>query len=168
VDADGAVEARSDLTTNDPDLPIIRLAVAADVKPVPPYVRRIDNANVANGEPNGAFKVWPTGHPRITLTKGERLSFSLRIWPVEEGTLQGAGANTAPGAAVGSHPPALPAGALTTSIRRDPSGRVYWLDVTVGPLERSGTFSSALVIPPGQSALAGLTSLELVVAVTDR
>src|SRR5215469_9975480 len=80
VDVDGAVESRSDLITNDPEMPVIRFAVAANVKPVPPYVRRIDNANVANGEPNGPFNLWPTGHPRITLDKGERLSFSLRIW----------------------------------------------------------------------------------------
>jgi len=169
ADADGAVESHSDLVTNDPDLPLIKFTVTADVKPVPPYVRRIDNANVANGEPNGAFKLWPTGHPRITLNKGERFSFSLRIWPPGVAGNQQTGATTTapdgPAAPGGSRLPALPAGALTTVLRQEKPGGAYWLDVTVGPLDRPGTFSSPLVIPRGHDDLAALTSLEVVVVV---
>jgi hypothetical protein len=170
------VEVRSDLITNDPDLPLIKLAVAADIKPVPAFVRRIENADLINGERVGTFKVWPTAHPRITLEKGESLAFSLRIWEDAANTNQIAldrekrggssyQAASVPGEAHVGNLPVLPRAALTTTVRREGTSHTYWLEVKVGPLATPGSFHSSLVIPPGQRELSTLRSLDLMVVI---
>jgi hypothetical protein len=169
------VQFRYELATNDPDLPLITLTVAALVKPIPQSVRRIENADVIKGEWFGTFKVWPTAHPQMTLARGEALSFSLRIWPDQPDRAHAAGLNSpsvGPSQAQDAANPAdtrkiapLPPGTLTTTIRQEDAGQTYWLDVKIGPVGSSGSFRSPIVIPAGHSKLSGLSSLDVLVVV---
>jgi hypothetical protein len=142
------VEARSELTTNDPEMPLIKLAVTAEVKPVPASVRRIENADLTNGESVATFKVWPTAHPRITLHEGETLAFSVRIWPGAATSSQSASSAQGAGSLPVEDLPSLPSSALSVGFRRDNANQTWWLDVKVGPMDAPGSFRSLLVPPP--------------------
>jgi len=108
--------------------------VVAVVKPLPDYVKRIATADVAHGEGNGAFQIWPTARPAITVEPGERLSISLRLRPLstESGTVKLSGAA----------PP-------TWKLRHEATGD-YWLDV---PIDSAGSRIVPLLVelPDGRS-----------------
>jgi hypothetical protein len=89
----------------------LKFIVKANVLPVPAYVFRIQNADVAHGEAMSVFKVWPTAHPQVLLEAGEKLSLSFRVRPATAGEVK-----LAPGAPE------------TVKLRREPGGD-YWLDV---------------------------------------
>lgn len=98
----------------------------ANVKPLPALVKRITTANVGYGEGNGAFQIWPTARPVITVEAGEALSISLRIRPLT------------PEAGIVKLGPTAPE---TWKLRREVND--YWLDIPIGP----ATASSSLVAP---------------------
>jgi len=154
---------------------VITLTVAAHVEPIPQSVRRIENADVIKGEWIGAFKIWPTPHPEITLAQGETLSLSLRIWPDQPVIAQVAGAGSP---SVGSSEAQevsnsggdrklepLPPETLTATVREEGGGQTYWLDVKIGPVQKPGSFRSPVAIPPGYKKLSALTSLDVLVVV---
>jgi hypothetical protein len=154
---------------------MLTLTVAALVKPIPQFVHRIENADVIKGDFIGAFKVWPTAHPRITLAQGETLSFSLRIWPGQPALAQVAvpdspsvdasQAQDASNAVDASKNDPLPRGALSGTVRAESTDQTYWLDVRIGPVQKPGSFRSRLVIPPGYKKLSALTSVDVLVVV---
>src|SRR5215831_8881552 len=98
-------------------MPLIKLAVTAEVKPVPASVRRIENADLTNGESVATFKVWPAAHPRVTLHEGETLAFSLRIWQHGANSIQPAPGSEpgeqATGGTSSLNLPPIPSGALS-------------------------------------------------------
>ncbi|HKA16777.1 MAG TPA: hypothetical protein VKN18_00540 [Blastocatellia bacterium] len=113
ADHTGPLEASYELQTNDPKHPIIKVSIIANVKPLPAYVKRIRTADVAHGEPVGAFHVWPTARPAITVEPGEKASIALRIRALtpDAGTLKLS--PDAPG---------------SWKLRREANGD-YWLDI---------------------------------------
>ncbi len=130
----GPIEQTYELQTNDPKHPVIRPTVVATVRPLPAYVRRIATADVARGEGNGVFQIWPTARPTITLEAGERFNISLRLRPLiaEPGTLT------------------LPADAPATwKLRHEATGD-YWLDL---PIDAGASRTVPLVVdmPGGRS-----------------
>ena len=110
----------------------------ANVKPLPDYVKRITTADVARGEKLGAFQVWPTARPAITLEAGERFAITLRIRPLgpDTGTLK-----LAPGAPD------------SWKLRRDANGETYWLDIPIEIASGSSSRTVPLVVdlPEGRS-----------------
>jgi hypothetical protein len=101
--------------------------VLATVRPLPGYIKRISTAAVGRGETNGAFQIWPTARPVLTLEPGEGLNIALRI----RALAQDAGSlKLAPGAP-GSW-----------KLRREANGGDYWLDI---PIEPSSASSSRVV-----------------------
>ena len=89
------------------------MTVVANVKPLPAYVKRIRTADVARGEPVGAFQVWPTARPAIIVEPGEKVSILLRLRPLttDAGTLK-----------LGPDAPAA------WKLKREANGD-YWLDI---------------------------------------
>lgn len=134
ADHTGPLEASYELQTNDPKHPFIKVTIVANVKPLPAYVKRIRTADVAYGEPVGAFHVWPTARPAITVEPGERVSIALRIRPLtaDAGTLK-----------LGPDAPAA------WKLRREANGD-YWLDIG---LEGAASASRAapLIVEASQS-----------------
>jgi hypothetical protein len=136
-----------ELHTNDPRLPLIKLSLTGRVKPLPDFVKRVSNADIAHGDQSGPFKIWPTVRPTLTFEPGERLGFSIRIRPTPaDATLQ---------------LKSDPSKNISYRLRRDPSGGGYWLDIEAGPLSESVTQQVLLV-----AQLADGTSPELALAVT--
>lgn len=113
------------MQTNDPKHRVIKVTMKATVKPLPAFTSRIRNADVEHGEQLGAFLVWPTARPMITLEPGERLPISLRIRPAEPGRSM-----------------KLAAAADSFKLTREANGDGYVLDVTVEP--PAGTSPRAL------------------------
>jgi hypothetical protein len=113
---------------------VIQISVVAVVNPLPDYVRRIKTADIAHGEGNGAFQIWPTARPAVTVEPGERLSISLRVRPLntESGTLK-----------------LTDAAPATWKLRHEATGD-YWLDL---PLDSAGMRTVPLVVelPDGRS-----------------
>jgi len=107
------------------------VTVAANVKPLPAYVKRITTADVARGETNGAFQVWPTARPVISVEPGERLTIALRLRALaaDAGSLK-----LGPGAPD------------SWKLRRDPAGD-YWLDI---PVDAAGARATSLVVDLGE------------------
>ena len=91
------------------------MTIVANVKPLPAYVKRIRTADIAHGETNGAFQVWPTARPAISVEPGEKLTVALRIrtFVSDAGILK-----LGPGAPD------------SWKLRREASGD-YWLDIAV-------------------------------------
>jgi hypothetical protein len=114
--AAGKFEQHHEIYTNDPRYPVIKLTLAAEVKPLPDFLKRIENANVTHGEQAGSFNVWPTARPAVAVEPGERLKIALRIRPTspDSGILR-----------------------LATNqgdsykLRRETSGDGYWLDIEI-------------------------------------
>ncbi|MEK6285468.1 MAG: hypothetical protein AABO57_06990 [Acidobacteriota bacterium] len=100
----------------------------ANIKPLPEYVKRITTANVGRGEIDGAFQIWPTAQPAITVEPGERVAIALRIKALapEAGSLKLA-----------------PDAPDTWKLRREGNGGDYWLDIPIGPASES----SSRVVP---------------------
>ena len=109
------VEHTHELSTNDPRHPLIKVSLVATVKPVPAFVKRISNTDIAHGDKVGEFNVWPSAQPNITLERGERLTVSLRIRAVSGGKLN------------------LSAESDSFKLRREASGNSYWLDIPIEP-----------------------------------
>ena len=88
---------------------------------------------MAHGEGNGAFQIWPTARPVITVEAGERLSIALRIKSLtpDAGNLKLG--PTAPDA---------------WKLRREANGD-YWLDIPVGPANETNTQVVPLVVELG-------------------
>ena len=89
---------------------------------------------MARGEGNGAFQIWPTARPAITIEPGERLNISLRLRALiaEPGTLK------------------LPADAPAAWKLRHEANGDYWLDI---PIDAGGSRRVTLVadMPDGRS-----------------
>jgi hypothetical protein len=130
----GPIEGTYELQTNDPQHPVIKVTIVANVKPVPAYVKRITTADIGRGESNGAYHIWPTARPAISLESGERLTITLRIRPLaaDAGTIK-----------LGPNVPA------SWKLRRETSSD-YWLDI---PLDASnaGSLSAPLVVELGEN-----------------
>lgn len=111
------------------------MTVVANVKPLPAYVKRITTADVARGETNGAFQIWPTARPVISVEPGERLTISLRIRALapDAGSL-----NLGPGAPE------------SWKLRRDAAGD-YWLDIPIEAGGGSGSRAAPLVVDLGEN-----------------
>ena len=93
------------------------MTVTANIKPVPAFVARITNKDIAHGEKVGAFNVWPIARPVITVERGERLTVTLRIRPAEptSGSLKLANDSEA------------------YKLRREANGDGYLLDMAIEP-----------------------------------
>ena len=91
---------------------------------------------MGRGEVNGAFQIWPTARPAITVEPGERVSISLRIKSItpDAGNLKLA--PTAPGA---------------WKLRREANGD-YWLDIPIEPANESSTQVVPLVVESGSQS----------------
>jgi hypothetical protein len=133
----GPIERSYELQTNDPRHPVIKVTLAATVKALPGYVKRITTADVGRGEVIGAFQVWPTARPSITVEAGERLTIALRIRSIATG---------APDASTLKLAPDAPD---TWKLRREPKGGDYWLDIPTEASSGSGTRAATLVVDPG-------------------
>jgi hypothetical protein len=134
----------------------------------------MDNPDLANGEHAGDLRVWPAAYPRIYVERGEALSFSLRAWRADPGSTPISATTEHPGVIVPMGRPApvanaeaTPPGAVTTKVRPEASGRGYWIDVKVGPIDKTGVFGGKLEIPPEAGDLAqaaqGMLGVTLVV-----
>ncbi|HLF85080.1 MAG TPA: hypothetical protein VI837_12975 [Blastocatellia bacterium] len=111
------------------------MTIIANVKPQPAYVKRITSADVAHGETNGAFQIWPTARPAISIEPGERLAIALRIRALapDAGTLK-----LGPGAPE------------SWKLRREAAGD-YWLDIPIEAGEGSGSRTAPLVEDLGEN-----------------
>ena len=156
-----------EFVTNDPVRQRLKLTLKTDVKPLPAFVDRIDNADLALGQGAGGFRFWPTAHPRIYVEKGEPLEFWLRARPGSPAVVL---QPTAAGGQQAETPAQnLPSGTVTTAVRSAERDREYWLDVKVTPVLSSGVFRSPLVIPAEAVNLAGAVngSLDVTLIVVD-
>jgi hypothetical protein len=134
TDKRGPIESSFELETNDPNHRFIKVSVRANVKPLPAYVKRIASANIARGEENGAFQIWPTGRPVITLEPGERLPIAIRIRAL------------APNAG------ALKLGAgAPESWKLKGEASEYWLDIQADSASGSRTVPLVVETPDGRS-----------------
>jgi hypothetical protein len=126
----------------------VKLTITANIKPLPPFVARISNADIAHGEKVGAFNVWPTARPVVTVEGGERLTVTLRIKPTEaaSGTLKLAGASE------------------TYKLRREANGDGYLLDITVEPSNDSASRVLPIALEIGDGA-SGQLALQMTVNV---
>lgn len=113
----GPFDRSFELQTNDPRQRLITVTVIGNIKPIPAFVARISNADIAHGEKAGAFNVWPIARPVVTVERGERLAITLRIRPTEpiSGTLKLATASEA------------------YKLRRETNGDGYLLDMAIEP-----------------------------------
>lgn len=111
------------------------MTIVANVKPLPAYVKRITTADIAHGETNGAFQIWPTTRPAISVEPGERLTIALRIRAVapDAGTLK-----------LG------PDAAESWKLRREAAGD-YWLDIPIDAGGGSGSRTAPLVVDLGEN-----------------
>jgi hypothetical protein len=111
------------------------VTIIANVKPLPPYVKRITTADVTHGETNGAFQIWPTSRPVISVEPGERLTITLRIRAL---------ASDAGSLKLGSGAPD------SWKLRREAAGD-YWLDIPIEAGGGSGSRTAPLVVDLGDN-----------------
>lgn len=130
----GPVERSYEVKTNDPKQPVIKVTLAATVKSLPDYVKRITTADVGHGEKIGAFQVWPTARPLISVEAGERLTMALRIRGIGQ---QGGTLKLAPDAPD------------TWKLRREPKTGDYWMDMQIDAAAGSGARTAMLVADAG-------------------
>lgn len=111
------------------------MTIVANVKPLPAYIKRISTADIAHGEKNGAFQIWPTARPAVSAEPGERLSIAIRLRALNPG------AETVK----------LGAGAPESwKLRREPAGD-YWLDIPIDADGGSATRTAPLVVDLGEN-----------------
>ena len=134
ADQQGPIERSYELQTNDPRHPVIKVTVAATVKAVPDYVKRIATADIRHGEVIGAFQVWPTARPSITVEAGERLTMALRVRAIGQDASTLKLAPDAPDA---------------WKLRRDPKTGDYWMDMQIDASNGPGTHTATLVVDAG-------------------
>ena len=130
----GPIERSYEVKTNDPRQPAIQVTLAATAKALPDYVKRITTADVGHGEVIGAFQVWPTARPQISVEAGERLTMALRIRAIGQ-----------PGATLKLAPDAPD----TWKLRREPKTGDYWMDMQIDAATGSGARTATLVADPG-------------------
>ena len=109
------------------------MTIVANIKPLPTYVKRITTADIAHGETNSAFQIWPTARPAISIEPGERLAIALRLRAL------------APDAGTLKLGPAAPA---SWKLRREAAGD-YWLDILVEA--GGGSHTEPLVVDLGEN-----------------
>jgi hypothetical protein len=134
ADQQGPVERSYEVQTNDPRHPVIKVTLAATVKALPDYVKRIATADIGRGEVIGAFQVWPTARPLVAVEANERVTIPLRI------------------RAVAQHASTLklaPDAPATWKLRRDPKTGDYWMDLQIDASTGSGTRTATLVVDTG-------------------
>ena len=124
-----------ELQTNDPRHPVIKVTIVANVKALPAYVKRITTADIAHGEKDGAFHIWPTARPAITAEPGEGLVIPLRLRPIAQDAV-----SLRPG-------PDVPD---SWKLRREASGE-YWLDIPIDTSGGSGTRVARLIVDQGEN-----------------
>jgi hypothetical protein len=109
------------------------VTIVANVKPLPAYVKRLTSADVAHGETNHGFQIWPTARPAISIEPGERLAIALRIRSLaaDAGSLR-----------LGPDAP------VSWKLRREANGD-YWLDI---PIEGSGSRTVPVVVAQGDTS----------------
>ena len=107
------------------------LTLAGDVGPLPQFVGRIGNADLQRGETVGEHKLWPTARPSITIDRGERFTFALRI------------RHTAPGPSE-LQSSTKPTEQIDYKLRRETKEAGYWLDIAVGPFGEPGRRSATI------------------------
>jgi len=124
------------------------VTIVANVKPLPAYVKRLATADIGHGEINGAFQVWPTARPTISIEPGERMAIALRIRALspDSGTLK-----------LGSGAPE------SWKLRRETGGD-YWLDIPVQAGGASANQRAALVVDQGANGSRDI-SIQLTVTV---
>jgi len=137
------------LRTNDPAQPLIKLAVTANVKPVPAYVSRINGVDLAHGERIGPVSAWPTAHPSITLQRGEQFAGAIRLRPESSDSI-----NVNPTADIviplnggnsGAKPLPDDPAVFSSKIRKE--GLDYWVDLNIGPIPEPGTYIRRIEAP---------------------
>jgi hypothetical protein len=144
----GRLERSFEFFTNDPRSPIIKLTVSARVKPLPNFVKRIQNASIAYGSPVGDLLVWPSASPSLVLDRGEVLAISLRIRPRGPGEL--AAMPFSAGLAIPTDIKPKPiqlesaSDGLTCKLRSE--GDLYWLDVQIGPFSEPGLYLKRVLL----------------------
>jgi len=134
ADQQGPIERSYELQTNDPRHPVIKVTLAATVKALPDYVKRIATADVGRGEVIGAFQVWPTARPFVTVEANERLTIALRIRPIAQNSSTLKLAPDAPD---------------TWKLRRDPKTGDYWMDMQIEASNGSGARTATIVVDFG-------------------
>ena len=150
MDPIGAFEENYVVYTNDPQQPSLTVTLAGDVKPVPEFVKRIGKVDLQRGEQVGGFTVWPTARPGISIDRGERLKFALRIRSrtTDAGQLKLATNST---------------DKIGYKLRRETTG-TYWLDIEAGPFSEAGTQSAIIEMAAGADASTAV-KIELTVNV---
>jgi hypothetical protein len=111
------------------------VTIVATVKPLPAFARRISNADIVRGERLGAFNVWPTARPVVTVERGERLALALRIRPV----------------AGGDSSLKLRAADDAFKLRREEKGNGYWLEMTTEPISEASPRVIPIALETGDS-----------------
>jgi hypothetical protein len=136
--------------TNDPQTPSVMVTLAGDVKPVPEFVKRMGKVDLQRGELVGGFLVWPSARPAISIDRGERFSFGLRIRPSQSdaGELQ---LSTRTIDKIGR------------KLRRETNGSGYWLDIDAGPFGEGGTYLAPIELAAGANATAVTIHLTVIV-----
>lgn len=134
ADQQGPVERSYEVQTNDPRHPVIKVTLAATVKALPDYVKRIATADIGRGEVIGAFQVWPTARPLVTVEANERLTVPLRIRAAAQNASTLKLAPDAPD---------------TWKLRREPKTGDYWMDLQIDASNGSGTRTATLVVDAG-------------------
>lgn len=136
--------------SNDSKNPSITLTVAGNVKPLPAFIKRMGNVDLRRGETVGSFNIWPTARPLVTVDRGERFSFSLRVKLPE-------GKETEIKLATTELEP------VACKLRRG-SGSQSWLDFDVGPISQPGSISKSVSLETEGSEKATIWLTVIVVA----
>lgn len=102
------------------------------------------NVDLQRGEQLGGFNVWPTARPGISIDRGERFKFSLRIRPAatENRELQLS---------------TKPTDRIAYKLRREANGNVYWLDVEAGPFSEAGSHQATVEMAAGSNPAPAVT-----------
>lgn len=123
---------------------VIKLTVKADVKPLPEFVKRIENPDIDHGIQMGTLMVWPVARPEINLEPGDIFRFGLRIRPLE-------------GVPLSLQLFTQSSDHLKLNLRKETSVEGYWLDVELGPINEAG----ARTIPVLLTSAAGELTIEI-------
>lgn len=134
ADQMGPVERSFEVQTNDPRHRVIKVTLAATVKALPEFVKRIATADIGRGEVIGAFQVWPTARPFVTVEANERLAMTLRIRSIVQGSGTLKLAPDAPD---------------SWKLWREPKTGDYWLDMQIDASNGSGNRTATLLVDPG-------------------
>jgi hypothetical protein len=134
ADHNGPIDHTYELQTNDPRHPLIKVTIAANVKPLPGFVKRIATSDVGHGELVEGFQVWPTARPSVAIEAGERITIPLRIRSVGAGSASLKLAADAPEG---------------WKLRHEPKSADYWLDIPIDAAGGSGTRNATINIDVG-------------------